>query len=209
VGLAIVGIVGGLLAAIVTGATLFGHDKTQTVIVASPPAAVPGRTERIAKCIRRHGLRAPRVSVGITGVGVAYPRNEAMFKRCDWPSLTPSSTDGYTEVRVRNTDLPKPAAAAYNTVAAFQAQCDELDVTFVLNHMALRQFTSGRLLLDRIYEVDGQAGAALKIRQLDRVPADVSRLIPLPTASAQAFYVLYSGHFALFDAHCAAGRRPM
>jgi hypothetical protein len=164
--------------------------------------------QRIAGCIRRHRLGAPRVSVGISGGGITYPRHSAIFKRCDWPPLTPGSRDGYTEVRVQDVDLPKPAAAPYNTLGTFRAQCDQLDVTFVLDHMLARLFTSKRLDLSRIYEVGGAANGSLRIRQLNQVPSDVMSFVPLPTATPPTFYVLYSGHFALFDAHCAAGRPP-
>jgi hypothetical protein len=205
--LAIVGILGGLLGAAATGAAFFGQDNGKTVIVASLPSAVPDRAQRIAACMRSHRLRAARVSVGVPGDS-GSPARDFVFKRCDWPALTPGSTDGYTEVRVRNIDLPKGNAAPYNTVSKFRAQCEKLDVTFVLDHMSLRQFTSSRLAVSRIYEVDGVANGSLSIRELRQVPADVDVLIPLPTANPPTFYVLYSGHFALFDAHCATGRPP-
>jgi hypothetical protein len=105
--------------------------------------------------------------------------------------------DGKSEIAVVRHDL-----------SILKAVCDHIDVAFVLDHMDLRQFTSARLSVSRIYEVDGMAGGSLGLRRLDRVPADVSKLVPPPTASPATFYVLYSGHFALFDAHCSTGRSP-
>jgi hypothetical protein len=204
---AVAGSIAALAGAVTAGAALFSHDKT-LIVQPSVGSAAPNAPQRIAGCIRRHRLGAPRVSVGISGGGITYPRHSAIFKRCDWPPLTPGSRDGYTEVRVQDVDLPKPAAAPYNTLGTFRAQCDQLDVTFVLDHMLARLFTSKRLDLSRIYEVGGAANGSLRIRQLNQVPSDVMSFVPLPTATPPTFYVLYSGHFALFDAHCAAGRPP-
>jgi hypothetical protein len=113
----------------------------------------------------------------------------------------------YREVWSHNRDLPRPASDPYSVVSTFRAPCDELDVTFVLDHMETRQFTSRRLNRGRLYLVDGvQNPNSLGIRVLERVPLDVK--IPLPTEGGRAFYVLYSGHFGLFDAHCAVGAPP-
>jgi hypothetical protein len=205
--LAIVGIVGGVVAGVASGAAFFSHGKTKTVIVAPASPAPPGRGEHLALCMLRHHLRAPRISVGVAPYGIAFPENRAVFKRCDWPPLTASSADGYTEVRVRNRDLPKGNAEPYNTVAIFRAPgCDRVDVTFVLDHMFVRQFTNGRLAGGHLYQVMGNPGGRVAVRELNRVPSDVTSIVPLPNESPLSFYVLYSGHFALFDAHCASGR---
>jgi hypothetical protein len=206
---AIAGTIAALAAAAATGAALFGGNDKAVIVqpkVAVSPAA-PNAADRVGLCMLAHHLRAPRVSVGLSGGGITYPRHTAKLRRCDWPPLTNSSTDGYTEVSVREFDLPKPASAPYNILGRFRASCDQLDVTFVLVHMFSRLFTSKRLAPGRIYQVDGVSRSVL-IRALDRVPQDVESLVPLPSGRPPTFYVLYSLHFGLFDAHCAAGRPP-
>jgi hypothetical protein len=191
----------GTLVGVVTIVAFFrGGDKTVVVRSGGGALSSPLAGQRIKNCIRRHHLRAPRVSVGGRNDG------NVTFKRCDWPPLVQSSTDGYTEVWSHNHELPKPAAAPYNTVSTFRAPCDQLDVSFVQDHMEFRDFTSRRLERGRIYEVAGVPGQSVAIRVLDQVPPDVK--IPLPTEGGNGFYVLYSGHFALFDAHCPIGAPP-
>jgi hypothetical protein len=198
---AIAASIAALVGAAATGAAFLGDHKTVVVrpsVIVSRSSPLAG--QRISTCMQRHHMRAARISIG-----VPYAHN-ITFKRCDWPPLVPTSTDGFTAVSTHVVNLPKPEAAPYNMVETFRAPCDQLDVTFVLDHMSLRQFTSHRLALSRIYEVDGVPKGSLAIRLLDQVPSDVN--IPLPSEGPRAFYVLHSGHFALFDAHCAVGRPP-
>jgi hypothetical protein len=140
-------------------------------------------------------------------IGDVYPAHRFTFRRCDWPTIYEGSPDGYTRVSARIRDLPKPAAAPYNEIATFRAACDAIDVTFVLEQMAARIFTSQRLDLGRIYEVGYGSRSSITLRRLNYIPEDVLRFIPLPNAT-QGFYVLFSSHFAPFDAHCATGAPP-
>jgi hypothetical protein len=160
---AIAASIAALVGAVAAGAAFFGgNDKT---IVVRPSGTSPVAGQRIKTCMRRHHLRSPRVSVG------ARNDTNITFKRCDWPPVVESSTDGYTEVWNHKQDLPRPASDPYSVVSTFRAPCDQLDVTFVLDHMETRQFTSRRLDRGRLYQVDGvQNPDSLDIRMLGRVP---------------------------------------
>jgi hypothetical protein len=152
---------------VVAGAVFFGGDDKTVVVrpTLTAAAATPLAGERIKTCMERHHLRSPRISVG------ARTDANITFKRCDWPPVVESSTDGYTEVWNHKQDLPRPASDPYSVVSTFRAPCDQLDVTFVLDHMETRQFTSRRLDRGRLYQVDGvQNPDSLDIRMLGRVP---------------------------------------
>jgi hypothetical protein len=184
--------------------TFFGSTTTSVVALRS---ADPAASSRIAECMLSHQLRATRVSTGIGVGGIAYPANAARFRRCDWPPLPETAPDGYSEVRVKNFQLPRPNAAPYNNVARFRAPCEKIDVSYVLDHMFSRQFVTRRLQSGKVYVVEFNE-SRVAIQQLARVPDDATAAVPPPVPDPPTFSVLYSGHFALFDAHCAFGRAP-
>ncbi|MFL5960066.1 MAG: hypothetical protein ACJ75G_07380 [Gaiellaceae bacterium] len=200
---AIIGTLAALGGAATAGAELFGHAN-KTIVLEPSATAPPNSGQQIEQCMRRHHLRAARVSVGDPNAA-----KRITYKRCDWPAIFEGSADGYTEVSADVRTLPKPQAAPYNTVATFRAACDEIDVTFILDQMAARVFSSKRLERGRIYEVESVRGPSTMFRLLHFEPQDVFGIIPVPSAGrGRGFYVLYSGHFAPFDAHCAIGAPP-
>jgi len=176
-------------------------DDPGDVAARKDPAAIAAR--QIQRCMAKHHLSAQSVMVG----GPLARRFE--FKRCDWPPAVATSADGFSQVVDTILSLPKYNAASYNTVDTFRADCDSLEVTFVLDHMNGRQFVTGDLDVQRVFLVGFRRHRnrpVLVIDRLDRVPDDVR--LPLPTPTSRSFYVLRSGHIALFEARCRTADRP-
>jgi hypothetical protein len=169
------------------------------------PAAIT--VHQVQRCMDRHGLRAPEVHIDSLTRKIKRPvfrtRSRLVFKRCDWPPITSTSTDGYTEVRDDVRWIPgKVAADMFAETDTLRASCDKLDLTFALLHMSGRQFRTSRVEAGRVLgvAVGVRKGApALAIRPLKEVPDYAA--IPLP--SAGVFHVLRGGHINLFDARCS------
>jgi hypothetical protein len=167
----------------------------------SDPAAVAAR--QVQRCMAAHDLRAPRVTVGL-------PVRRLTFQRCDWPPLTDTSTDGYSEIVDAVSQVPGLAnAAPFNKVDRFAAPCDEITVTYVLAQSSTREFVSRRLERGRVYlatGVPGKGRTRLVLQRLNFVPAEAWRFIPAEISNDRIFFVLHSGHFQPFDATCKPQR---
>jgi hypothetical protein len=163
----------------------------------SEPAAVAARQTQ--RCLVAHKMHSPRVTVGST-------IRRLRFRRCDWPPITDTSTDGYSEI----VDFIRPIpglknAALFDEVDRYTAPCDAINVTYVLAQTGSREFVSRRLARGRLYVATtiavGKYRYRLVLRQLNEIPGAAVTYIPNPS-NAREFFVLHSGHFQPFDATC-------
>lgn len=157
--------------------------------------------------MNEHHLPAPRVQQR------SSDRTGTRFKRCDWPPLTTTSLDGFSEVRDDMEPIPgRGNAHRYNEVHTLRAACDQLRLTFVQTHMDQRVFRTTELALGRLIAVtEGlrRGRSTVFIRRLSSVPTDVRVAMPSSNAfGTDTFNVLKTGHIELLDAHCLRPDRP-
>jgi hypothetical protein len=168
------------------------------VAAITDPASVAAR--QIARCMRRHRLRAPRVRVGTPGTDDLY-----VFKKCDWPPLFQPSPDGYSKIRYQVAAIPgKGAADVYGELDTIRAPCGELVLTFALIHMGERQFRSTRLLPGRVLgvtTVEVRKRPAISIGLVNN-PLQSGTSVDIPGPYPDRFNVLRNGHIVPFDARC-------
>jgi hypothetical protein len=160
------------------------------------PAAVAAR--QVQRCQTAHGMRSARVTIG-------QPAHQLRFQRCDWPPLTDTTTDGYSEIVDSVRRIPgRSNSQAFDVVDQINAPCDEVNMTYLLAQTGGRQFVSRRLQRGRVYLVNGavrQGRLRLSLQLLDVVPLAALRYIP-DARNDRRFFVLHSGHFQPFDAVC-------
>src|SRR4051794_30826148 len=116
-------VIGAVVAAVVAVATTYvavaGNPFAPSAAdqqAATDPAAVAAH--QVQRCLSTHAMRSPRVTVG-------QPAHHLRFRRCDWPPLTDTSTDGYSEINDFARAIPgKLGADAYNTVDRLALPCD-------------------------------------------------------------------------------------
>jgi hypothetical protein len=197
-------VIGGIVAAVVGVITVFlaiaGNPfapSAEDQAAAKNPAAVAAH--QVQRCLQAHGMRSPRVTVG-------EPAHHLRFRRCDWPPLTDTSTDGYSEINDFVTEIPgKAGVDLYDSVDRFTLPCDTAQVTYVLAQTGAREFVSRSVASGRLYLVTdvekGNVMPRLIIKQLNFAPDDVSRYVA-PPSNARELFILHTGHFQPFDAVC-------
>jgi hypothetical protein len=177
----------------------FAHNPADAEAQTNP-AAVAAR--QVEKCMHRHDMASPHVMTGSQSLS-----NHFSIERCEWPPVTTTAPDGYTNIVDGITSLPKPSSSLYNIVERLRAPCDDLSATFVHDFMGVRLFVSRRLQAGRAYLV-AESGpnvnrSVLTIKLLQLIPEDVANLVPLPSSTTSTFFALHTDHIGLFDARCA------
>lgn len=165
-------------------------DPVEEIEARKSPSAVAAH--QIDKCMRKHQMPTRRVIVGRS-----YARAR-VHKRCDWPPLTATSRDGYSEVTELVAYLPRAAAEPYNAVHTLRASCARLGVSLVLNHMFGRVFRDVTIREGRVMLATTDARRRVVIRRLDRVPDDVR----IPDPQSGVFHVLKTVHISLLSVRC-------
>lgn len=197
-------VIGAIVATIATAATAFvaiaGNPfaHSNDAAVNATPAALAAT--QIQKCLRAHAMKSPRMTVA------PVMQQHAVFKRCDWPPISDTSTDGYSEVDLNYKSVPhRSDADLYDTVDLIQAPCDTIEVTYYYAIMGGREFATQRIEPGRLYLVRSVEPRPRKFRtvivELDSEPTDVADLIPR-VPNGRTFTVLHSGSYAAYDAHC-------
>ena len=171
--------IGAIVATIATAATAFvtiagnpfAHSNNPAVN--ATPAALAAK--QVQKCLAAHAMRSPRMTSG------TYEHR--VFKRCDWPPISDTSTDGYSEVDETNKSVPhRDDSDLYDEVDLIQAPCDTISVTYYYALMGGREFVTQTIEPGRLYLVRSVQPKPRKFRtvivQMDSEPTDVTQLIP-------------------------------
>jgi hypothetical protein len=156
----------------------------------------------VKRCMTEHQMHSP---VGTVASGNYLAGNVVMiFRRCDWPPIADTSTDGYSQIVDRIAETNASNAAPFDEVDKLSAPCGRITVTYLLAQGGANDFVSRRLERGRIYLAVAPALGRLALKQLNQIPEGALKYIP-PPSNAQLFLVLHSGHFAPYDATCARG----
>jgi hypothetical protein len=189
---AIIAAMSGLAALVAAGLVIVGNPFSadpQEVAAGNNPAALVAR--QVNRCMRAHHLRSPRVRVPSEG-------NPRAFRRCDWPPLTTTSTDGYSEVRNAVVYIPhRSAADRVDAVHVLRADCATLDINFLMAHMDARIFRQTRLREGHLIEV-ALSNGKVAVRPLRSAPP----VRGVPSAAAGTFTVVKNSNIGIFDARC-------
>jgi hypothetical protein len=196
-------VIGAIVATIATAATAYitiaGNPfvNSNGPVVDATPAALAAK--QVEKCVANHGMQSPRVTAGT--------EQHRAYKRCDWPPISDTSTDGFSEVDLTYKTVPnRYDSDLYDVVDIIKAPCDTIDVTYFYALMGGREFVTQKIEPGRLYLVRSINPKPDKYRtvivQMDSEPTDVTTLVPPPT-TGRTFTILHSGSYAPYDAHCA------
>jgi hypothetical protein len=178
---------------------VFGDPFAPNAVDVAADAAPPVLAAReLARCMQRHHLPTRHVQI-------ETPRDGdlplTVFKRCDWPSPSGVSFDGYTAIVDDASPISGPnhgAADEFSELHTLSAPCDDLVLTFELVHMNARTFADVHVPAGRVVGATYSRRRPITAHLVERIPEGVS----IPTTSRN-FYALVNGHMILFDAACS------